>query len=255
MFLQAFKIIIGVSLLFMSVIACNSQSNIFNRPSQTQLKPAQSVIEGSELRPDIFVEDGSAIWSGAPSLGGRWVASKNATLPARVLVTNLENNKQITAALLVADEEDQTEGLRLSSQTAQALDVPSNQSVSINITALRPLGEANAISQSQLKTASPPPQQAPAPAPPKNTIALAPAQPASGGYSLQLGVFSVKTNVDKIVSGFKAKNILISASPQTSNGRTLYLLTAGPFQTKAEALAHQKTAKAFNINDSFIVKK
>ncbi|GHC66823.1 hypothetical protein GCM10007315_34710 [Gemmobacter tilapiae] len=101
--------------------------------TQRITRPGNKDVEA----PDVFSANEKGLWDGRPSLGGAWIASPDAAGPERVLITNTESGKSITAALFKRERENPGPRLQLSSDAATALGMLAGQPVTLKVVALR----------------------------------------------------------------------------------------------------------------------
>jgi cell division septation protein DedD len=92
------------------------------------------------------------------------------------------------------------------------------------------------------------PLAAPAPKP-----AAAPA--ASGGWSIQLGIFSVEANAKRAADMVTKAGSPANVRTETSNGKPYWSVVAGPAATKADRDALLKKVKDLGFTDAYAVSR
>lgn len=80
-------------------------------------------------------------------------------------------------------------------------------------------------------------------------------EPSSGKYTLQVGAFSTSANAEKQKSLLESYNQPIEIKSSVRNGRTLYLVLVGSFQSQEEAKNVGKDLKAKYNLQSIVVEK
>lgn len=220
------------------------------------IAPATSVrlVDHDVEAPQDFQVTDKALWDGRPSLGGVWVAATNVNDPMRVIMRNPANGKFVIGALFRREADNPGPKLQISSDAADALGLVAGEPASLNVTALRreevpvetpdatrPLldspetlagGEAAAIGSAAITAVTQPPPAAPA-EPAKPAAAAQPApdaapapQPATGGASIQIGIFSVEGNANRAVATLGKAGVTATVRKETSLGKPLWSVVA-----------------------------
>ncbi len=209
--------------------------------------------------PEVFQTTDQSLWDGRPSLGGVWVASPDTKDPERVIIRNKANGKFVIGALFRREIENPGPKLQISSDAAAALGILAGQPTEINVTALRrdeaevqtdatkpildssetvetksidPIaGAAAAIDRADGKAVETKPLAPAAPvtsgpiaaAPPKPAAPATPAAPAaSGGRSIQIGIFSVEANANRAADTLKKAGLSGEVRREESQGKALW---------------------------------
>jgi DedD protein len=104
---------------------------------------------------------------------------------------------------------------------------------------------ATAADESVQTTEAPPPEPVPVatpattaadrPAPKPAPTTLAPAAPATGGYSVQVGAFGSDATARKLVNELKADGLPAYIAPLSKSGKTLHRVRVGPAADRAAA--------------------
>ncbi|MFW5642223.1 MAG: SPOR domain-containing protein [Roseicyclus sp.] len=87
--------------------------------------------------PEVFDVTDEGLWDGRPSLGGVWVAHRDATDPERVIIRNTETGRFVIGALFRRERENPGPPIQISSEAAAALDILAGDPTSLQLTALR----------------------------------------------------------------------------------------------------------------------
>lgn len=227
--------------------------------------------------PEVFQTTAMAQWDGRPSLGGVWIAAPRTTDPERVIIRNRANGKFVIGTLFrraVAGD-----GMQLSSDAAQALDIKAATAVSLDVTALRradgsasvdpnrPLldsaeaiggGPADAIAAASLAAAQDA-QRLQIPATPvlgnsvrasaaplatQNTIAK-----TANGLPIQLGIFSLESNAQRARQLAKNAGLSAEIKRETSQGKPLWSVSA------RGSAADLTKVKALGFPDAYFLKR
>ena len=207
--------------------------------------PARSVklVDRDVEAPDDFQTTDKALWDGRPSLGGVWVAATNVSDPMRVIMRNPANGKFVIGALFRREADNPGPKLQISSDAADALGLVAGEPATINVTALRreevpattpdasrPLLDtsetvepaADVAADAIAAVAEEPAIQPTAPAA-EPVVAVA---PASGGASIQIGIFSVEDNAKLAVATLAKAGITATVRKETSLGKPLWSVIA-----------------------------
>lgn len=97
--------------------------------------------------PEVFQTTAVAQWDGRPSLGGVWIAAPRITDPERVIIRNPANGEFVIGTLFRRAAAG--DGLQLSSDAAQALDIKAATAVTLDVTALRRADGSGAVDPSR----------------------------------------------------------------------------------------------------------
>jgi hypothetical protein len=225
--------------------------------------PATSVklVDHDVEAPNDFQTTDKALWDGRPSLGGVWVAATGVKDPMRVIMRNPTNGKFVIGALFRREADNPGPKLQISSDAADALGLVAGEPATINVTALRsetvgsaPAADvaAPAIAAAVIKPVTKPAVQ---PAVPVVTAAAAtpvvatPVVAATGGTSIQIGIFSVEDNAKRAVATLAKSGVTASVRKETSHGKPLWSVIASG---DAALLAKIKTA---GFTDAYFLKR
>ncbi|MDO9637697.1 MAG: SPOR domain-containing protein [Pseudotabrizicola sp.] len=202
--------------------------------------------------PEVFQTKDKALWDGRPSLGGVWVASPDAKDPERVIIRNTANGKFVIGALFRREIENPGPKLQISSDAAAALGMLAGAPADVSVIALRreetpvtpdankPIldssetvetrsldpvaGAAAAIARAEDAPVAPTPAapvvRAAAPAP-----AAAAAAPATGGRTIQIGIFSVEANATRAAASLSQAGLQGTVRREESKGKPLWSVT------------------------------
>lgn len=269
-----------------ALTGCVAGENPFARKTAaggTEAAPAQKstrLVDRDTEAPEVFQTTDTALWDGRPSLGGVWVASPDAKDPERVIIRNKANGKFVIGALFRRETMNPGPKLQISSDTAAALGILAGQPTEINVTALRreeapvetdatkpildssetvetesldPIaGAAAAIDRAAAKpgaTAAPAPTAPPPTAQPAAKPAPTPAPAASGGSTIQIGIFSVEANAKRAVDALKKAGLPAEMRREESNGKVLWSVTS-----RGDAGALTKV-KGLGFPDAYFLKR
>lgn len=269
-----------------ALTGCVAGENPFARKTAaggTEAAPAQKstrLVDRDTEAPEVFQTTDTALWDGRPSLGGVWVASPDAKDPERVIIRNKANGKFVIGALFRRETMNPGPKLQISSDTAAALGILAGQPTEINVTALRreeapvetdatkpildlsetvetesldPIaGAAAAIDRAAAKpgaTAAPAPTVPPPTAQPAAKPAPAPAPAASGGSTIQIGIFSVEANAKRAVDALKKAGLPAEMRREELNGKVLWSVTS-----RGDAGALTKV-KGLGFPDAYFLKR
>ncbi|MDO8884594.1 MAG: SPOR domain-containing protein [Pseudotabrizicola sp.] len=238
--------------------------------------------------PEVFQTKDKALWDGRPSLGGVWVASPDAKDPERVIIRNASNGKFVIGALFRREIENPGPKLQISSDAAAALGILAGAPADVSVIALRreeekvttdatkpildssesvetqsldPIaGAAAAIDRAEGRPVSPTPA-APIVNRPAATAAPAAAAPAArapataapaaatGGRTIQIGIFSVEANATRAVETLKKAGVSGSVRREESQGKALWSVT-----TRGDAAMMTKV-KGLGFPDAYFLKR
>ena len=210
--------------------------------------------------PEVFQTTDQALWDGRPSLGGVWIASPDTKDPERVIIRNKANGKFVIGALFRREIENPGPKLQISSDAAAALGILAGQPSELNVTALRreeapvqtdatkpildsseavetksldPIaGAAAALDRADGTKAADPavatiPAAAPAVTRPPEPATPAPAPAAaSGGRTIQIGIFSVEANANRAADTLKKAGLAGDVRREESQGKVLWSVTS-----------------------------
>lgn len=225
--------------------------------------------------PDVFQTVTVAQWDGRPSLGGVWIAAPRIAEPERVIIRNPANGKFVIGTLFRRAAAG--DGMQLSSDAAQALDVKAATAVRLDVTALRradggapinpsrPLldsaegigtGPADHVAAASLAAAQDA-QRLQLPATPvlgdarAASVAPATAQPAKthSGAPIQLGIFSLEANAQRARQLAAKAGLTADIKRETSQGKALWSVSA---RGSAADLAK---VKALGFPDAYFLKR
>lgn len=245
------------------------------------------LVDRDTEAPEIFQTTDTALWDGRPSLGGVWVASPEAKDPERVIIRNKANGKFVIGALFRRETLNPGPKLQISSDAAAALGILAGQPQEINVTALRreeaptetdaskpildssetvetasldpiagaaaaidkadPKGDAPKTAAPAMPTAPVAPAPAAAPAPAKPVAPPAPV--ATGGKTIQIGIFSVEANAKRAVDTLKKAGLAADMKREESKGKTLWSVTS-----RGDAAALAKV-KGLGFPDAYFLKR
>lgn len=222
-----------------------------------------SLVERDVEAPEVFQKSDKGLWDGRPSLGGVWVAHDGVSEPERVIIRNSDNGKFVIGALFRKEAAIPGPKFQVSSDAAKALGMLAGAPANLSVTALRreeapaPAAQAQAAEGEAASGAAPqavassdlPASGAsPAPAPaPTNTSSLA--KPY-----VQLGIFSVKANADRLRSQMQGAGLAARVVENTSSGRKFYRVLLGPANTTAERAELLAKAKAQGFSDAYFTR-
>ncbi|TGD42195.1 SPOR domain-containing protein [Pseudotabrizicola sediminis] len=238
-----------------ALAACVDGANPFRGAATADgATPAAStstrLIDRDVEAPEVFQTTDKALWDGRPSLGGVWVASPDAKDPERVIIRNTANGKFVIGALFRREIENPGPKLQISSDAAAALGVLAGAPADVSVIALRreeatvtpdaskpildssetvetqsldPIaGVAAAIDRAEAAPVSPTPV---APVVGASAPAPAAAAPATGGRTIQIGIFSVEANATRAVASLTAAGLQGSVRREESKGKPLWSVT------------------------------
>lgn len=232
--------------------------------------------------PEVFQTTAMAQWDGRPSLGGVWIAAPRINDPERVIIRNPANGKFVIGTLFRRAAAG--DGMQLSSDAAQALDIKAATAVTLDVTALRradgggavdpsrplldsaeaigggPVDEFAAASLAAAQDA----QRLQIPATPvlgsntrpagaapvavQSAPATAPAQAASG-QPIQLGIFSLEANAQRARQLAAKAGLTTDIKRETSQGKTLWSVSA------RGSAADLTKVKALGFPDAYFLKR
>ena len=279
----------GAMLLCASVLALagcdeNGKLNLpfpqSDGPAAAASAPASGkTVERDVEAPEVFSATDQGLWDGRPSLGGVWVAHPDVTEPERVIIRNEANGKFVIGALFRRERELPGPKLQISSDAAAALSILAGAPTPLNVTALRreetpveeppaPVEETDAVEAPAEVTettldpiaaagaaieAAPNPTEAAAAAPAPKPAA--PARPASGLAKpfVQVGIFSVKGNADRVAKQMRSAGIVPTVKKGETNGKPFWRVVVGPANTKSELSQLLKAIKAEGFSDAYAV--
>lgn len=94
--------------------------------------------EGDVLAPEVYALSGEALWSGAPSLGGVWVAHPEVDEPALARISRADGDaRSVTGALFRREASDGGPAILASAEAARALGMAPGEAVPLEVVALR----------------------------------------------------------------------------------------------------------------------
>lgn len=231
--------------------------------------------------PEVFQTVAMAQWDGRPSLGGVWIAAPRIADPERVIIRNPANGKFVIGTLFRRAAAG--DGMQLSSDAAQALDIKAATAVKLDVTALRradgsaptdpsrPLldsaegigtGPADEIAAASLAAAQDA-QRVQIPATPVlgearaasvASVAPAAARPAAPakantGAPIQLGIFSLEANAQRARQLAAKAGLTADIKRETSQGKALWSVTA------RGSAADLTKVKALGFPDAYFLKR
>lgn len=237
--------------------------------------------------PEVFQTTAVAQWDGRPSLGGVWIAAPRITDPERVIIRNPANGKFVIGTLFRRAAAG--DGLQLSSDAAQALDIKAATAVTLDVTALRRADGSGAVDPSRplldsaeavgrgpaddfaaaSLAAAQDAQRLQIPATPvlgttrptgtaavgaQNARATAPtaaatAKTASGGMAIQLGIFSLEANAQRARQLAQKAGLAADIKRETSQGKALWSVSA------RGSAADLTKVKALGFPDAYFLKR
>jgi len=272
-----------------ALAACVDGGNPFKRGDTAdgaQTRPSAStstrLVDRDVEAPEVFQTLDKALWDGRPSLGGVWVASPDAKDPERVIIRNTGNGKFVIGALFRREIENPGPKLQISSDAAAALGILAGAPADVSVIALRreeeqittdatkpildssetvetqsldPIaGAAAALDRADGKPVSPTAVApvvsggAAAPAPAAVPKPAAPAA-ATGGRTIQIGIFSVEANATRAAETLKKAGLTGTVRREESQGKALWSVT-----TRGDAAAMTKV-KGLGFPDAYFLKR
>lgn len=235
--------------------------------------PATSVrlVDHDVEAPQDFQVTDKALWDGRPSLGGVWVAATSVKDPMRVIMRNPANGKFVIGALFRREAANPGPKLQISSDAADALGLVAGEPATLDVTALRreeapvqapdatkplldtpeTLAGADAAPVDPAITAAPiaPATPAAKPATAPLVAARVAAATATGGASIQIGIFSVESNANRAVATLANAGITATVRKESSHGKPLWSVIASG---DAALLAKIKAA---GFQDAYVIKR
>ncbi|UWQ15355.1 SPOR domain-containing protein [Aliiroseovarius sp. M344] len=228
--------------------------------------------------PEIFQVAEKGLWDGRPSLGGVWVAHPDAKDPERVLIRNQANGKSVVGALFRREREVPGPRFQVSSDAAEELGMLAGAPAELSVTALRKeeiteapeevtedLEAPSDIEQKSLddpiaaasaalaKTEAASAKAAPPPKPAAPKAAQASKASALSKPYLQVGIFSVEDNANRVSKELQQAGLTATVKPGSSNGKSFWRVVVGPAATKAEQTAMLKKVSGLGFTDAYAV--
>lgn len=265
--------------------ACVNGANPFTSggaETQTGVAASKStkLVDRDVEAPEIYQTTDQALWDGRPSLGGVWIASPDTKDPERVIIRNEANGKFVIGALFKRELDNPGPKLQISSDTAAALGILAGAPTKLNVTALR-REEAEVVtdatkpildSSEAVETATLDPiagaaaaiDRADAPPKPAAPIVMAPiatapvaataaaipaASAATGGRTIQIGIFSVEGNATRAAATLKKAGLAADVRREESQGKALWSVTS-----RGDAAALSRV-KAQGFPDAYFLKR
>ena len=258
--------------------------------AETAAAPAArsvTLVDRDVEAPEVFQVTDQALWDGRPSLGGVWVASPDATDPERVILRNPANGKFVIGALFKREAFNPGPKLQISSDAAEALGLLAGQPGTLSVTALRreevaaetdasrPLLDANepvaataaaegtaapsAVSVATIAAtaideaeASQPAAPVISDAPKPTATAAATPAPATGGPTLQIGIFSQEGNANRAVQTLQKAGLTANSRKETTQGKTWWSVTATGTGGRDALLAK---VKELGFTDAYVIRR
>ncbi|MFQ5566209.1 MAG: SPOR domain-containing protein [Paracoccaceae bacterium] len=213
--------------------------------------------------PEAFHAADLALWDGARTLPGIWVAHPMAETARRVRLTNTETGARVDAAMFRRDPNLSGPRIVISSEAAERLGLTPGRATSLTIDGLAYRTDAESVVAGAAPAEVPAEQEAPpvaalngarlaAPSPPAQeevqSIADAPQQGAGPGapapdgagditdgrHFIEAGVFGQPTNAARLAERLRAADLPATELPLTVGERQLTRVLVGPYRTVAE---------------------
>ena len=193
---------------------------------------------------------------------------KTLPLPSLVKITNLENGKEIIARVNDRGPMVNNRLMDVSQEAARQLEMPSSGTVLVQVelldeesAALRDklVSEGRVYQTTQTAVKETLLEEAPVTVPAQEVIYDGTEESSVQevvvltGPKVRLGAFGDPNNATRLQNKLGA-DMPVQTSTVNKNGRTLTIVEAGPFSTKAEAQKALTTLKAKGYTDAFIVK-
>lgn len=211
--------------------------------------------------PEVFAAQEAGLWDGRPSLGGVWVAHPDVTEPERVLIRNQVNGQSVVGALFRRERDIPGPRLQMSSDAAEALGVLAGAPVELNVVALRkekvavptPEPEIPQTDAAITETTLDPIAGA--------SAAIDSAEPVQSSLPVsaldkpfvQVGIFSVEANADRVAQQMRGAGMASSVSAQESSSKEFWRVLVGPARTRAEHEKLLAEIKAEGYSDAYAV--
>lgn len=121
------------------LLACVEDPSLPNSGGSTPLSERSGSVPTAayDVAPDLFDADGLAVWDGARTLQGIWVAHPLATSAIRVRIINSSNDLSVDGALFRRDATLAGPSVLISSDAAQALALEPGVPTTIRVVALQ----------------------------------------------------------------------------------------------------------------------
>lgn len=188
---------------------------------------------------------------------------KTLPLPSLVKITNLENGKEIVARVNDRGPMVNNRLMDVSQEAARQLGMPSSGTVLVQVellaeesAALRDklVSEGRVYQAQQTAVKETLLEEAPAQEPIYNGVTeTAQETVVLTGPKVRLGAFGDPNNATRLQNKVGA-DMPVQTSTVNKNGRTLTIVEAGPFSTKAEAQKALMTLKAKGYKDAYLLK-
>ena len=180
--------------------------------------------------------------------------------PARLNVTALRRVEAPAPAVPAAEADGAAPAAASSSPEAQAATASLAPASEIGVTTLDPVaGAAAAIEAAEAAGVPGTPAAAAAPAAAATGPAPAAAPAPAGGTGnlsrpyIQLGIFSVQANADKLAQDLQAKGLSTRVVAQQSQGRSFWRVLVGPATSEAQRQDLLTKVKAEGFADAYFV--
>lgn len=180
--------------------------------------------------------------------------------PARLNVTALRRVEAPAPAVPAAEADGAAPAAASSSPEAQAATASLAPASEIGVTTLDPVaGAAAAIEAAEAAGVPGTPAAAAAPAAAATAPAPAAAPAPAGGTGnlsrpyIQLGIFSVQANADKLAQDLQAKGLSTRVVAQQSQGRSFWRVLVGPATSEAQRQDLLTKVKAEGFADAYFV--
>ena len=183
--------------------------------------------------PEAFHAAGLAVWDGAPTLPGIWIAHPMAQTARRVRLTNDETGVRVDAAMFRRDPNLSGPRIVISSEAAERLGLEPGQGTRITIEGLAYRVDAGATVAGL-----------PAPAP------NAAGEITDGRHFIQAGVFGQPGNAARLVERLRAAELPVTGLPLTVGERQVTRVLVGPYRTIAERDTALETVRTLGPADA-----
>ncbi len=247
----------------------NEPPPVSPRPAR-QASPARQDSIDPSMQPDpkAFHAAGLAMWDGARTLAGIWIAHPMAQTARRVRLTNGETGVRVDAAMFRRDPNLSGPRIVVSSEAAERLGLAPGHGTPITIEGLAYRADTEAAAEREAVVASAVQQPVPAPDEvlaaevPAGATAGAPVGPAptpapnragdiaDGRHFIQAGVFGQPGNAARLVEKLRAADLPVTGLPLTVGERQLTRVLVGPYRTIAERDTALETVKKLGPADA-----
>ncbi len=220
--------------------------NVVNGSFEAKKQNTNSVELDTEA-PDVFRTSEAGLWDGRPSLGGIWVAHPDTDIPERVIIRNGSNKKFVIGALFRRETLRPGPRLLLSSEAAEALEMPAGVPANLTVVALRKrsisenkpdhsLGMANL--EPEKKEVSPP---------------IIPARFNLKRPFIQIGIFGVEQNAKNTAETMRQMGIVPILKIFKRNNKIFWRVLVGPASTAEEQMTLIQKVRTVGFKDAYTV--